>query len=1012
MSTSIDHRSDYFKWVFEHAPVAIAVLDANDIWLDANPAMCEMLRMRKEDLIGSDYKAWTPDEALEERDQARVEFERTGTLRGKFILYRSPVDLVHMDLHAAILDGGKRLVMASDITDREEARAELARTRERLLLALSAGEVATWFWDVVNGKIYGDENLALFYNVGPEDIHGGPPEKYIASFHPEDSERVQQVLADALGSNAKTYEAEFRLIGSDGLTRWVLGRGTIERDEQGAPLRVPGVLLNITERKKAQQELERTRERLDLALAAGDVATWVWDIREDRLYADKNLELYFNIGKNDADGSPLAEYMKAIHPDDRDSVTTTINDALEKSPDIFTEYRARGADGRWRWLLVRGTIERDDSGKAVRLPGVALDITRRKQAEEALRESQHRFETLFSVIDEGYCLCEIITNDEGRPVDYRFLEVNPQFEHFTGLKDAVGRRAYEAIPGLEPAWAEAYGKVALGGRPTRFQMGSEAMGRFFDVFAAPMMPHGRFSLVFKDITAARASAEALRKSEERKASILASAMDCIITMDHEGRIVDFNPAAERTFGHRSDDVVGRTVAEVIIPERLRTAHWEGMKRYLETGEQRILGQLVELPALRADGSEFHAEISINVVGSAGGPPFFTAFLRDITERKAIEASLKDADRKKDEFIATMAHELRNPLAPIRTALDVLQSKGVPEETNQEMLRLMDRQLSHMVHLIEDLLDVSRISQGKIELRKQLLDLSSVIHEAVEANKPYCNTAGTSIELDLPRRSFLLYADRTRLIQVIGNLLHNACKFSRHGTSIHVQVKELDSVAEIRVKDQGIGIAAERLPDIFTMFSQVEAPLDRSHGGLGIGLSLVKSMVELHGGSVEAHSEGLGKGSEFIIRIPMIPVPAMEGERTRQDKGAGPARRLRVLIADDHLDTIQSLSALLTVHGHEVHVAHDGAQAVEISKRVDPHVAILDIGMPRLNGYEAAANIRERSTNGRPVLAALTGWGQLHDRERSREAGFDHHMVKPVEPSRLLEWLNGLELNGG
>jgi PAS domain S-box-containing protein len=869
--------SDYFKWVFDNAPIAIAVLNPEDIWLDANPAMCAMLRMKKEDLIGTNYQAWIPDDALEERDRARAEFERTGMFRGKSILYHSAEDRVQLDVHAAILEGGLRLVMASDISDREQARAELAKTKERLELALSAGEVATWIWDVVNGRIYGDENLKLFYNVGPEDINGGTPEKYIASFHPEDSERVQEVMAKALSTAAETYEAEFRLIGSDGRTRWVLGRGLIERDEKGAPVRVPGVLLNIT---------------------------------------------------------------------------------------------------------------------------------KRKQAEEALRESQHRFQTLFSVIDEGYCLCDTILNEEGRPVDYRFLEVNPLFEQLTGLKDAVGKTAYTMLPELEPIWAEVYGEVALGNTPKRFQLGSDVMGRFFDVFATPMQPRGRFALVFKDITSAKAKADALRSSEERKAAILGSAIDCIITMDHEGKVVEFNPSAERTFGHKAADVIGRTVAEVIIPERLRKAHWAGMKRYLDTGEQRVLGQLIELPALRADGSEFPAELSINVVRSEGEEPFFTAFLRDITQRKEVEAAMKDADRKKDEFIATMAHELRNPLAPIRTALDVLQSEGVPQNTNKEMLKLMDRQLSHMVHLIEDLLDVSRISQGKIELRRQLIDLSSVIHEAVEANKPYCDASQIPIEMDLPEQSFLLYADRTRLIQVIGNLLHNACKFSDRGRPIRIQLKKLDGMAEIRVRDKGIGIAADRLPDIFKMFSQVEAPLDRSHGGLGIGLSLVKSMVELHGGSVDATSEGLGKGSEFVIRIPLM--GGQEKDAIQHNGATSRSSHQRsILIADDHLDTIHSLSAFLTVNGHEVHIAHDGLQALELARKVKPQVVILDIGMPRMNGYEAAAAIRNEFGPAGPFLAALTGWGQLHDKERSREAGFDHHMVKPVEPSKLLQWLDAL-----
>ncbi len=869
----------HFQWIFENAPVAIALLNAEEVWLEANPAMCSMLLMRKEDLIGTKYQAFTPDEALAERDRARAEFERTGSLRGKFILYRSVEDKLHIDILATMLPGGERLVMATDITDHERSKVELRHVQERLEVALAAGDVATWVWDVKKDQVYTDRNLAIWYNIDPTRP-ASRLEQFMMAIHEDDRERVKKWIADAVASGSQDFESEYRVTGSDNVTRCVLARGTVERNE---------------------------------------------------------------------------------------------------------------------------------AGEVVRIPGVALDISDRKKAEEALKLSEHQFQTLFSVIDEGYCLCEIILDEEGKPVDYRFLEVNPLFEKQTGLKDAVGRTAYSLVPDLEPKWLETYAEVALEGKAQRFSMGSNAMGKWFDVFATPMKPLGTFALVFKDITQDREQAVNLRSSEERKAAILGSAIDCIITMDHQGNIVEFNPAAEKNFGYKAADVIGQNLADTIIPERLREAHWKGFERYINTGEARVLNQLIELPAMRADGSEFPAEVSINSIRSTNGPPFFTAFLRDITERKKTEEALREADRRKDEFIATMAHELRNPLAPIRTALDVLQMEGVGEQLAGEMTLMMDRQLRHMVHLVEDLLDVSRISQGKIELRKQLIDLSSVIHEAVEANQPACSGFKNLIHLELPPVSFVLYADRTRLIQIIGNLVNNACKFSSESDMITISLDKDGPWAMIRVRDRGIGIDPSRLPEIFKMFAQVQSPLERAHGGLGIGLSLVKNLVELHGGNVEARSDGIGKGSEFMIRLPLI---EQKKDMLSEDKNrsARPVRQPRkILIADDNSDTLQSLRALLTMHGHQVHTASDGVEAVEKAITENPEVIILDIGMPRSNGYDAAGSIREQLSAQKPVLAALTGWGQTHDRERARAAGFDHHMVKPVDPALLLSWLDQLPL---
>jgi CheY-like chemotaxis protein len=316
----------------------------------------------------------------------------------------------------------------------------------------------------------------------------------------------------------------------------------------------------------------------------------------------------------------------------------------------------------------------------------------------------------------------------------------------------------------------------------------------------------------------------------------------------------------------------------------------------------------------------------------------------------------------------------------------------------------------MVHLVDDLLDVSRISQDKIELRREPIELASVVHHAVEAVRPDYERMNHELTVTLPSQPTYLNADPIRLAQVVGNLLSNACKFTAKGGRIRLTVEQVGQQAVIRVQDTGIGMAAEQLLRIFDMFAQVDTSLERSRAGLGIGLTLVKKLVEMHGGTVEARSAGVGQGSEFVVRLPALskPLPPLP----REPSGVKPVATVqrRILVVDDNPDAADSLALLLKLSGHEVHVAHDGLEAVEAAAKVQPDVILLDIGLPRLNGYEAARRIRNQQRDRSVILVALTGWGQDEDRRRSEEAGFDAHMVKPVDPAVLSNLL--VELSAG
>jgi signal transduction histidine kinase len=397
----------------------------------------------------------------------------------------------------------------------------------------------------------------------------------------------------------------------------------------------------------------------------------------------------------------------------------------------------------------------------------------------------------------------------------------------------------------------------------------------------------------------------------------------------------------------------------------------------------------------------------------------TADLEASTARlRQSEEALREADHRKDEFLATLAHELRNPLAPMRNAIRVLGLKGSPDPDLKWSREVIDRQLDHLTRLIDDLLDVSRITRNQLELRRETVELADIVRDAVESTRPLIDERGHKVIVTLPPDPVGVSADVIRLTQALINLLNNAARYTPPGGSVWLSVELVPSAflpsdqegrndreVVIRVKDTGVGIAPEHLPRIFETFYQADRSLERTQGGLGIGLTLVRRLVEMHGGKVEVHSAGINQGSEFLIRLPVL---AESATRTLPQEPVPhpeqPAAARRVLVVDDNHDSAASLALLLQLTGYEVKMAHDGLEAVEAAAKLLPQIVLLDIGMPNLNGYDAARKIREQAWGKDMVLIALTGWGQEQDRERTREAGFDAHLLKPVDHDALTKLL--------
>ena len=373
--------------------------------------------------------------------------------------------------------------------------------------------------------------------------------------------------------------------------------------------------------------------------------------------------------------------------------------------------------------------------------------------------------------------------------------------------------------------------------------------------------------------------------------------------------------------------------------------------------------------------------------------------------RQVAAELSEADRRKNEFLAMLAHELRNPLAPIRNAVQILRLTGGKGEAVQAASEMMERQVGQMVRLVDDLLDVSRISRGKIELRRERVELASVVHQAVEAARALYESMNHELTLTLPSRPIYLNADPARLSQVVGNLLNNACKFTDKGGRIGLTIEREGEQAVIRVRDNGIGISADQLPRIFEMFVQIDTSLERSVSGLGIGLTLVKSLVEMHGGTVEVHSDGVGQGTEFVVRLPMASDETKSGEEgLATDHLPLATSSRRILVVDDNRDSATTLAMLLKLTGNKTQTAYDGLAAVDAAESFRPEIILLDIGLPKLNGYEVCRRIREQPWGRDIVLVALTGWGQEEDRQKSKDAGFNGHMVKPVDLAALTKLL--------
>jgi PAS domain S-box-containing protein len=498
--------------------------------------------------------------------------------------------------------------------------------------------------------------------------------------------------------------------------------------------------------------------------------------------------------------------------------------------------------------------------------------------------------------------------------------------------------------------------------------------------------------------------EALAQRERLRATFACMAEGVLVT-DRTGRLTLMNPVAEELTGWNIEEAIGRPAWEIFVAlhESGRERAESPIERILHEG--RVVQERAALLLVSRTGREVPMAYSAAPVRDQQGQITGVVLVfRDESEQRRVETALRHADQRKDEFLATLAHELRNPLAPISMGLEILSLSGDDPRAAGEVRAMMQRQTQHMVRLIDDLLDVSRITRGKLELRLGQVEVADVIRNAIDATMPLIEEAGQALSVRLPEKPILLYADANRLTQVITNLLNNAAKFTPREGRIELSAEYASGEAAITVSDTGIGIPADRLDSVFEMFTQVHSNGEGRHSGLGIGLCLVKRLIEMHGGRVEAESRGQNLGATFRLRLPVMP-QSDSSMRSSGRAGELPlSGKRRVLVVDDNQDALKALSRLVAILGNEVREANDGSEALSVAEQFQPDIVLMDLGMPKMDGFEAARLMRERPWGRDILLVATTGWGQEEDRRRTAAAGFSRHLVKPIELDVLREIL--------
>lgn len=912
---ALRESEERFRGIVNHSVAGVVEVDLAGRFLFANHRYCEIVGRASDELLSLSVQDISHQDDLSAN---LAQLEQIGRDGNPYIIekrYLRP-DGTEVWVNNSVSslrgqEGQVKSVVAVCVDTTDRRRAEEAR-RE------GEGRLRTLTDNMPDGAVYQsvqsreDESIRFtFLSAGVEQIFGITADEGVAdsrliyeAIHEDDRGRVLEEEARALKTQ-KQFDSQFRIRQRSGQLRWLHCRSAPNRLSSG-DIVWEGIMLDVTARKESEQTLREQEDRLRLALEAGRMGTWNWNARTGEVQWSPQLEAIHGRSPGTFPGT-FEAYQQDMHPEDREQVLASIEQALRTGKEHHVEYRIVLPDGSIHWVEARGTAFRDEFGKPMHMIGVCVETTERKRMEQDLRFLADASRSLATLVDYQSTLQRIA----GLAV--------PHFADWCTvyLQDEPDKLRQLAVAHVDPA---------------KIQFAEEVRERWPP---GPRTPGGVYQV--------------------------------------------FRTGEPMLIEEVSDDILREASQDDEHFELLRTL---GMKSCM----------CVPL-SVRGDTIGV-----ISFIAAESGRRYTTADLalaEDLARRAAVAcenaqlyATLREEARKKDDFLAMLAHELRNPLAPIRSGLDVLSLMG----SDSDVIGMMQQQTDQLVRLVDDLLDVSRIMRGKVELRRKSLELSSIFARAVDAVRPLVEQRGQHLSEALPPEPIWLFADPVRLAQVVGNLLNNASKYTEAGGQIWLSAERQNEYVLIRVRDKGIGIGPKLLPQVFDLFTQDERAIDRSQGGLGIGLTVVKNLVEMHGGRVTVSSEGLSRGSEFVVRLPTIPLPLQQSASAQE---AIPTPPLRILVVDDNVPAAKMLSLLLSRLGsHQVFMAHDGMAALAVAQEQQPDIILLDIGLPKLDGFEVARQLRQHPEFHQIPLVAITGYGTRQDRQRTLEAGFDAHLVKP------------------
>ena len=801
----------------------------------------------------------------------------------------------------------------------------------------------------------------------------------------------------------------------------------------------------VERHERAKSALLASETQLRISYEAAGLGAWDWRIDEGLVYWSPEYREIYGLER---EAVPTFERgMEAVVPEDRIGVEAAMRLCLETGAEYRSEHRILHPRKGLRWIQAVGRPEFGAGNRPARVSGMVSDVTDRRESDRA----------------RAY-MASIVESSEdaiiSKTLDGIITSWNPAAERLYGYlaNEVIGHPITVIVPpDLHTEELELLARVGAGRRVEHFETIRVAKdGRRIPVSltVSPVRDaDGRIigiSKIARDLSELQRSnreLQALRdrlageleatrqlqqisarliQHDEKLEDLLLEILDAALQItgrDHG--VIQLFDAAKGTLrlvaARGFDEAFCEAFREILPGEGMPSAEAmrkatrvivEDLAEYAEGSGSRRAKTLLDsgvrslqcTPLASRDGRIVGTFITHAAEPSRPGErelrmlDILARTAADLVERAMAEAELREADRRKDEFLAILAHELRNPLAPVRYAVSIARDPASTDDARRRAQDVIDRQVSHMARLLDDLLDISRIARGSVSLRKEHVDAASCIGAAIEAARPFFEPKGHRVATRLPPEPLMLDADPVRLTQILTNLVTNAAKYTDAGGSIELEARREGTDAVIVVRDSGIGIAPELKPRLFTLFARGASALERSEGGLGIGLALVRGFVALHGGSVEAHSDGAGRGSEFRVRLPMGSVRKAQRRDRHAASGDGP--RLRVLVADDNGDICETCATLLELWGHRPLVAHDGAEALALLQLERPDVALLDIGMPGVDGYEIGARVRAEAWGRRIVLVAVTGWGQDEARARSSAAGFDFHLTKPVEVAEL------------